>query len=329
MESILANNVSFLAPIQEPLQKVEALMLAQADQHHPDIYAALKHLLSSGGKRLRPAIILLTGKLLGGEEDQLITLASAIELLHTATLVHDDLIDSALLRRGIATLNAQWSPGATVLTGDFIFARAAKLAADTKTVEVMRLFAETLTTVVNGEITQMFSELGPISRSDYDQRIYAKTASVFEVATKAAALISHVNEEMVEKMRLFGYQLGMAFQIVDDILDFAGDQTKVGKPLASDLRNGVVTLPVIYYLESFPDDKDVLSIIDRNLLKRQKDVLIERVVFNIRRSGAVQRAMDDARTYVAEGERMLGDFADCAEKSALIEIGSYIVDRQL
>ena len=168
--------VNFFLPIQERLQQVEQVMLSQAEQHHPDLGAALEHLLSSGGKRIRPAVALLTGGMLDGDPDRLVKLGAAIELLHTATLVHDDLIDGALLRRGIVTLNAQWSPAATVLTGDFIFARAAKLAAETDSVPVMRLFAETLATIVNGELTQMFTSRGLASREDYLKRIYAKTA---------------------------------------------------------------------------------------------------------------------------------------------------------
>jgi geranylgeranyl pyrophosphate synthase len=142
--------------------------------------------------------------------------------VHTATLVHDDLIDGALLRRGIVTLNAQWSPAATVLTGDFIFARAAKLAAETDSVPVMRLFAETLATIVNGELTQMFTSRGLASREDYLQRIYAKTASMFELATAAAALLSPVGLPVVNEVRRFGTDVGMAFQIVDDP-DFTGE----------------------------------------------------------------------------------------------------------
>src|SRR3990172_8268826 len=129
---------TFFSPVQESLRLVERRMRAQSDGHHPDLAAALKHLLSSGGKRVRPAVALLTGGMLGAGRDRLVTLSAAIELLHTATLVHDDLIDGALLRRGIPTLNAQWTPAATVLTGDFIFARAAHLASQTGSLAVMR-----------------------------------------------------------------------------------------------------------------------------------------------------------------------------------------------
>src|SRR5512135_900325 len=141
-------------------------MRAQADGHNTAVAAALHHLLSSGGKRIRVIVTLLTGKMLGADPDKLVTLAAAIESLHTATLVHDDLIDGALLRRGIATLNAQWTPAATVLTGDFIFAIAAKMAAETNSVATMHLFAETLAIIVNGEINQLFTSHGLASREN-------------------------------------------------------------------------------------------------------------------------------------------------------------------
>ena len=165
-------------------------MRSQAEHQHPDLRAALDHLISSGGKRIRPTVTLLIGRILNGDESRLVTLAAAIELLHTATLVHDDLIDGSLLRRGIPTINSKWSPGATVLTGDFMFARAAKLASDTNSIPVMSLFSKTLATIVNGEITQLFSNRCNINREEYYQRIYAKTASLFEASACCAALIS-------------------------------------------------------------------------------------------------------------------------------------------
>ncbi|MHB8779683.1 MAG: polyprenyl synthetase family protein, partial [Anaerolineales bacterium] len=140
------------------------------------------------------------------------------------------MIDGALLRRGMATLNARWSPPATVLTGDYLFARAAKLAAETDHLPLMKQFSETLAIIVNGELTQMFTSRGLVNRDNYYKRIYAKTASLFEMTSRSAAMVSPASEETVEAMRDFGYQIGMAFQIVDDILDFNGDQTTVGKP---------------------------------------------------------------------------------------------------
>jgi geranylgeranyl pyrophosphate synthase len=318
--------VNFLNPIQERLQQVEQVMLAQADQHHPDLGIALGHLLSSGGKRIRPAVALLTGSMLGGDIDRLVTLGAAIELLHTATLVHDDLIDGALLRRGITTLNAQWSPAATVLTGDFIFAQAAKLAAETNSVPVMHLFAETLATIVNGEITQLFTSHGLASRDDYLNRIYSKTASMFELATAAAALLSPVDQQTVTNIRKFGYDIGMAFQIVDDVLDFTGEQATVGKPVGSDLRQGLITLPALIYFDVHPDDPDVLWILKGNFFSDER---IDRLVAGIRSSGAIEQSLAEARRFVDCSLETLDQYPDCEEKSALEELSSYIIRRSL
>ncbi len=326
MESNLLTSVNFLTPVQSLLPQVEARMRSQAEGHHPDLGSALEHLLSSGGKRVRPAVTLLTGEMLGGDVERLITLAAAIELLHTATLVHDDLIDGALLRRGIATLNSAWSPAATVLTGDFIFARAARLAAQTDSVQVMQLFAETLSTIVNGELTQLFSSRGVASREDYYGRIYAKTASMFVLASKAAAMLSPASPAVVEAMRSFGHDIGMAFQIVDDVLDFTGEQTKVGKPVASDLRQGLITLPALIYLEQHPADPDLRALMDGH---GYNDERIERIVQAIRSSGAISQAMDEARQFVDRAMQVLADFPDCPERRALEDLAGYIVFREV
>jgi geranylgeranyl pyrophosphate synthase len=318
--------VNFLNPIQECLQQVDRTMLAQANHHHPDLGAALEHLLSSGGKRIRPAVALLTGSLLGGDLDKLVILGAAIELLHTATLVHDDLIDGSLLRRGITTLNAQWMPAATVLTGDFVFARAAKLAAETDSVPVMHLFAETLATIVNGEITQMFTSRGLVSRDDYLQRIRAKTASMFELATAAAALLSPVDSRVIEDFRTFGYDIGMAFQIVDDILDFTGEQATVGKPVGSDLRQGLFTLPALNYFEENPDDPDLVWVVSEN---RYSDERMERLIASIRTSGAIEQSLAEAHRYVDCGLEILDKQPDSEEKSALEDLANYIVRRTM
>lgn len=317
---------TFFSPVQESLRLVEKRMRAQSNGHHPDLGAALNHLLSSGGKRVRPAVALLTGGMLGGDRDHLITLAAAIELLHTATLVHDDLIDGALLRRGIPTLNARWTPASTVLAGDFIFARAAKLASETKSVEVMRLFAETLATIVNGEITQMFSTQEVHTRESYYERIYAKTASMFVLATSAAAVLSPVDEDVAECVRTFGYEIGMAFQIVDDVLDFTGEQATVGKPVASDLRQGLITLPTLIYMQSHPDDPDVEYLKDGSYYNESR---LNRLIPAIRESGAIEDALYEARQFVDRGLAALAELSIpmTPERQALEDLALYIVKR--
>ena len=321
------SSITFFTSVQDQLQFVEQRIREQAgDEHHPDLRSALTHLLSSGGKRIRPTLGLLVGNMLGAPEEKLITLGASVELLHTATLVHDDLIDGALLRRGMPTLNARWSPAATVLTGDFLFARAAKLAAETDYLPLMKLFAETLATIVNGELTQMFSARGVIERDNYYRRIYAKTASLFEMASLAAAMVSTEDEDMRASMRVFGYEVGMAFQIVDDILDFTGEESAVGKPIGSDLLNGLVTLPAIYYAEANPAHEDVLSLPEGGWKDTER---VQRLVDNIRRSEAIQQSMEEARQAVRRALKALSDAPASPEREALENLAKFIVDRKI
>ncbi|MBL0346700.1 polyprenyl synthetase family protein [Candidatus Villigracilis affinis] len=320
------NAVTFLSPVTQEIKLVEERMRMQADESHPDLRAALEHLLAAGGKRVRPTLGLLVGNMLNAPLDKLVTLGAAVELLHTATLVHDDLIDGALLRRGMPTLNARWSPPATVLTGDFLFARAAKLAAEADHLALMKLFSETLAIIVNGELTQMFTSRGLISRDNYYKRIYAKTASLFEMTSRASAMVSPVDDSMIESMRDFGYQVGMAFQIVDDILDFNGEQAAVGKPLGSDLHNGLVTLPAIFYAEANPDDADVLSLPNGGWTNTEN---MTRLVENIRASNSSRLAMHEAERHVDRALAILATLENCAEREALENLAKYIVDRKV
>ncbi len=318
--------VTFLSPVHEEVKLVEERMRVQADDSHPDLRAALEHLMTAGGKRVRPTLGLLVGNMLDAPLDKLVTLGAAVEMLHTATLVHDDQIDGALLRRGMPTLNARWSPPATVLTGDFLFARAAKLAADTDHLPLMKLFSETLAIIVNGELTQMFTSRGLINRDNYYKRIYAKTASLFEMTSRAAAMVSPADEETVDTMREFGYQLGMAFQIVDDILDFNGEQSAVGKPLGSDLLNGMVTLPAIYYAELNPEDQDVLSLSNGGWTNHEN---MARLVEKIRESSCTKKAMVEADRHIDQALNCLENLEPSAERDALENLAKYIVDRKI
>jgi geranylgeranyl pyrophosphate synthase len=301
-------------------------MRSQSDGAHPDLDVALEHLLSSGGKRIRPALGLLTAQMLGAPHDKQINLAAAVELLHTATLVHDDLIDGALLRRGNPTLNARWSHPATVLTGDFIFARAAKLAAATDHLPMMKLFAETLAVIVNGELTQLFTARGLTSRENYFKRIYAKTASLIEMTTRTAAMISPVDGTVVESMRVFGYNLGMAFQIVDDVLDFTGEQAEVGKPVGSDLLQGLVTLPAIHYAEGHPDDPDVICLTNGCYNEYER---MERLMRSVRNSSGVKESLDEAQEYIQKALQPLTEMPAGIERQALEDLATYTVTRKI
>lgn len=319
-------STAFYTPVQDSIGLVETRMRDITNGHHPDLVSALDHLLSSGGKRIRPVVTLLTGDMLGADQEKVVSLAAAVELLHTATLVHDDLIDGALLRRGIPTLNSQWTPGATVLTGDFIFACAAKLASETDSVELMRNFAETLATIVNGEITQMFPRANENYHEEYLSRIYAKTASLFEMATTAPAILSPFRETSYDAAQRFGFGIGMAFQIIDDVLDFTGKQDAVGKPVANDLRQGLITLPTIYFLDSHPDEPTLRMIIGGENIDNDQ---LNQLVASVQGSGAIEKSVAKARQYCDQALDALDELPFTAEHQALENLSNYIIDRHL
>lgn len=300
-------------------------MRSQAKDYHPDLDSAMDLLISAGGKRIRPAMTILIGKMLGAPHGPLITLATAIEMLHTATLVHDDLIDGALLRRGMPTLNSKWSPGATVLTGDFVFARAAKLASETNSVAVMKLFASTLSVIVNGEVVQLLGSRCMANRENYLKRIYAKTASVFETSAQSAAIIANESEETTEALRRYGYEIGMAFQVIDDILDFTAEQVTMGKPVGSDLRQGIVTLPALLYVESHPNDPLAQMLTEGKCLNDQQ---VDQLIDSIRKSDAIRRSHQEAVEFVERGLEGLCSLPASSERFALEELANYIVERK-
>lgn len=320
------SKVDSLQNIQLELDKVEQLMVSQAADYHPDLKNAVTVILKSGGKRIRPRIILLIGSMLQADRELLVYLATSIEMLHTASLVHDDLIDGSLLRRGIPTLNSRWSPAATVLTGDFLFASASDMAAKTRSVEIMRLIARCLMTIVDGEVHQLFSSCCSLNIDDYYRRIFAKTASLFETSTHCAAILSTGDPDQVEALRRFGYELGMAFQITDDILDYTGDQTTVGKPVGGDLRQGLITLPMLFYMDANPDDPAVKNLLAGDRIQEEEE--IQRLVHNTAASDAILRAHNVAVEFARKAEANLAGFPNCPEREALLEITRFIIERE-
>jgi geranylgeranyl pyrophosphate synthase len=323
----LIADYSFFSLLQANILELEILIKQQANGYHQDINSALDILMKSGGKRIRPMITLLVGHMLNAPTSQIINLAASIELLHTATLVHDDLIDGAMLRRGTPTLNSKWSASATVLTGDFLFASAAKLAADTNSISVMKLFAKTLMTIVNGEITQQLSRNWEFNRENYYERIYSKTASLFETAAASAALLSPEDNNFLDDMRLFGKEIGIAFQIIDDILDFTGDPTTLGKPVGSDLRQGIVTLPAIYYSELNPDNPVIDAF--KNNQFTNAGLVIDNLIIDIRNSDAIAQSKQEANLHLQSGIMKLHNLPSSDFREALEEVAQTIVERNI
>ena len=315
-----------LSLVSEDLVLVERKMREAPHEDIEPLATALDTILNSGGKRLRPALALLTSRFYRPPDDKVISLAAAVEMLHTATLVHDDLIDSAILRRGNPTLNAIWSPGATVLTGDFLFAWSANLAAQTENVRVINIFAHTLMVICGGELRQLFRHSWrKQTREDYDRRIYAKTASLFAAATEAAAVLAGAPELEVQALRHYGHQLGMAFQIVDDVLDFVGSSREMGKPVGFDMRQGIVTLPTLHYVEHHPNDELVAQVFDG----RADNGVVEAAVARIRQAGAVDTAMNDARTHAREAQAALRSLPANGYRQAMLDLADFVVERRI
>lgn len=319
--------LSFTDLVTDGLELVESRMLSGDQPRHPALGAAIEQLLGSGGKRLRPTLVLLAGGMLDADFHRAITLAAAIELLHTATLVHDDLIDGSQMRRGYPTLNATWDGGATVLMGDYIFAQAARLAAETESLPIMESFARTLSTIVNGELNQIFGSHADDERAGYFERAYAKTGSLFELASRGPALLAGADTGTVHQMAEFGRQVGIAFQIVDDVLDFTGSQQEVGKPVAGDLRRGLLTLPTICHLEINPDQRPEVNQLMSGALSAEAE---SEVIDAIRRSGGVEAAQQEAAELVAGCQQLLASLpGDRPELRALSELAQYALDRTL
>ena len=314
--------------VASDLEQVEEKMREVVGEHNETLALAIDHLVNAGGKRLRPIITLLSTRFNKVDHQQAIALAAAVEMLHTATLVHDDLIDNALFRRGHPTLNANWSPNATVLTGDYMFARSSGFAAETGDVRIIKIFSNTLMTIVNGELHQFFNNghSTPPSREEYFQRIYAKTASLFAAGAETGAILARLPEAQIRALHDYGYYLGMAFQIMDDILDFQGDEARLGKPVANDLRQGIATLPVLFFLEDFPDHPIVLKAVAKQYPTNAE---IEQVVAEIRASGGIQEALSEARRLSRQAQEALTSLPDNKYRRALLDIADYSVARDV
>ncbi len=323
----MSNLNEIFQPIQDDLAEVEKIMQSSIQSQNPDLSAALERILAAGGKRIRPAISLLTAQILQGPKEKIHFLAASVEVLHSATLVHDDLIDNSLIRRGMQTLNAKWSPGATVLTGDYLFSCSARLAAETDSTKVVRRFAETLSIIVNGEITQLFSGPCRLDRENYYQRIYAKTASLFETCSYCSALLCTEDTSIHTVFRTFGREIGMAFQIVDDILDFTGDQVTLGKPIGSDLQQGLLTLPLQIYAERHPEKPFVQGILSGNCLDDRDS--IQALISDLTETEAIQESFQIARDFSNRGIQAIEGFPRSNALDSLIKIAQFIVDRNM
>ncbi len=319
-----ASDLSYRQLLKDELAAVESLLLAPLAILPDSVQATMRALVAQRGKRLRPALALLSAHLCEAEMAPVLPVAAALEMLHTATLIHDDLLDDGRLRRGVATMNAHWSPETVVLTGDIAFAWAAELASRGEHLSLMRRFSETARVICSGELEQMFAGRGAIpTEAMYYQRVYAKTASLFALAMEIGPRLSNAPASRVENLHRFGKLLGQAFQITDDVLDFMGDKATLGKPLGSDLRQGLITLPVLYYIATHDDPR-----VDAVLARTADEATIHTLVDDLRRSDAADRAMARAEAHIAEAEHLLDGYPDSPHRQAMHELAHFAVQRR-
>ncbi|MBI4670611.1 MAG: polyprenyl synthetase family protein [Chloroflexi bacterium] len=318
--------VDILKPIEADMQKVELQLRDAARAEFGPLALVIESIIESGGKRMRPAATLLAGRMFPQRDDNLLKLAVSVELLHMATLIHDDLLDKAATRRGSATINSKWDSKSTVLAGDYVWAKAAKIAAEVGNTKVLGIFADTIMVIVEGEIKQDYtgSSSNP-NRDEYYTRIYAKTASLFEGALRSAAVLGNASDAHINALGMYGRKLGTAFQIIDDVLDFVGTPAEVGKPVGSDLRQGIVTLPAIIYYEKHPKHPVIASIAVKN---GHSTLELEEVIEDIRTSPEMTAARQEAQELVREAQRALEALPKTKYRQTLHQLADYVVERK-
>jgi geranylgeranyl pyrophosphate synthase len=316
-----------LAPVVADLARVDDTLRSVVTLEFPLLHQAVEAIIAAGGKRLRPAILLMAAQFHKYDLERLVPLAAAIELLHTASLVHDDTIDNALMRRGLPTLNSFIDKGTTVLVGDYLFARSAVLSTMGGIQRATRIFAESLVTIAEGELEQHFSiHRVSDSHEDYYARIYCKTGVLFAAAGEIGAVLSEAPEDDIQRLRHYGRQVGMAFQIIDDILDMRSTEEQLGKPVGGDLRQGNVTLPTMLFLERTDGAgreavRKVIEGEDRS--NEQLRTTIEMIAA----SGAFEQAHAIARRFIEEAKASLSSLPDIPARRSLLDLADFVVQR--
>ena len=265
-------------PVQDRLVRVEDSLRNLSNIRSPFLSKLLTHVFDTVGKRMRPAITLLASGFNAHDTRTTEIMATAVEVLHIATLIHDDTVDNSDKRRGRATINSIWGRNAAVLAGDYIFAKSATFVCDTGDIRVIRRFSETIMELSSGELQELADTYRCNQTTEqYMERIYNKTASLFTTAGQSGAMLSGASDEAARALRDYGYNLGMAFQIMDDILDFEATEEEIGKPVGNDLSHGIMTLPAIMAMKRFPKDNPIEALFqqpqDKERLGRAVDMI--------------------------------------------------------
>jgi len=313
--------------IGEALVEVEAGLRAALDDASPHAREVLMHLAESGGKRVRPVLSLLSAASLRGEPEPAIPVAVAAEMIHMATLVHDDVIDRAETRRGRKTVNQIWGNHVSVLAGDALLAKALIILVERTSGEIVRIMSDMIYRMCEGEIAQHASQHDMYQEEqEYFDRIEKKTALFFAACCKAGALMGGASAEQAEALWRYGRHLGMAFQVVDDLLDVSAEAQVVGKPVGNDLRSGILTLPVLHTLRAEGYRGEAAALIGKGEAITGPE--IQRVLELVRTRGSVEYAFDVARRFTEQAKEALSDFEGSGDvKEMLLQIADGVLNR--
>lgn len=312
--------LELLAPVRTQLEMVEA-RISQATETDQALLTEAYGELFAGGKRLRPAVTLLSAGPEHSGRSEVLALATALEMLHTATLIHDDIIDRSAVRRGKATVSARHGSDVAILAGDHLFARAAVIVTETGNLEALRVFAQTLVTISAGELAQIWRRSRLPGLEEYLQLIYAKTACLFESAALGGALLAGRCREDVARFASYGRNLGLAFQIADDVLDYTGDSSLMGKPTLNDLGRGLLTLPVLLYAWQFPDW------VGRELPAAVPEEDLQHLAEAVYAGGFAATALSMAREYADRAWESVAGLQDGAFAESLWAMTRFAIER--
>ena len=314
--------------VRSDLQKVEEEFNQQSISDVPAITEIGQYLQVSGGKRLRPALVLLSSKLCDFEGPAAVRLGAVVELIHTATLVHDDVIDGADTRRGRPSTNSRWGNHLSVLAGDWLYMQAFNIALAERNFKILDVLIGLTQVMVEGELLQLtlLRKLS-LTEDEYFELAYRKTACLFSASLRLGAILGHKGEEVEMKLGSYGINLGLAFQLVDDLLDFVSSEEKLGKPIGSDLREGKVTLPLIYLLQRCrPEETEKISrVLDEGGFH---PVQFFEILELMEHYGALQAARDKARKIAEQAKAALESFPDSPYKDALRSLPEFILERE-
>jgi octaprenyl-diphosphate synthase len=313
------------ALVQADMQAVDALIVANLASPITLIQQLGQHIIKSGGKRLRPLLALLSAKCFGYEGAHHVRLAAIIEFIHTATLLHDDVVDESVLRRGQETANAIWGNSASVLVGDFLFSRAFQMMVDLDSLKVMGILADASNTIAAGEVLQLMNCHEPDTTEErYMEVIHAKTAKLFAAATQLGAHIAGQSLAIEENMGLYGMHLGAAFQLVDDALDYSGNTDELGKNIGDDLAEGKPTLPLIYIMrQGTPAQQQLIA---TAIQQGSLDQLAE-IQQTIAATGAIDYTYAAARREALAAIAALEQVPESPYKQALIQLANFTIER--